>query len=55
MIPEKTASATVEACAAWIDQRARESTDPDEQERLGALAEAMRFDRVMIVAGVVGL
>ena len=57
-LPEEIAADTVEACAAWIDERAREAAtlgDADEQGWLEALAEAMRFDQTPIVAKATGL
>ncbi|MDB5540907.1 MAG: hypothetical protein JWQ89_2634 [Devosia sp.] len=50
--PEAIAAATLEACAIWIDMLARASIDADEQERLGSLAEALRFDRTSIILAV---
>jgi hypothetical protein len=54
-IPEEVAAATVEACAAWIDKRAREAAeigDTAEQHRLTSLAQDLRFDRIILVFAV---
>jgi hypothetical protein len=53
---QEAAAATVEACAAWVDEIGRAAADQGDsetQERLNNLAEAMRFDHAALVARAV--